>query len=78
MENLTRRVQVLFSPQQLQQLKRMAQARGESVAELIRQAVEQAYFAKQRQRGEDAVRRMASMDLPVADWEQMERESAEG
>ena len=75
--NLTQRIQVLFSPLQFQELRRIANARGESVAQLIRRAGEQSYFVKERQWGIDAVQRMAAVNMPVADWEHMERESVE-
>ena len=75
MPTLTKRVQVLLSPQQLQRLQDIADARGESVGALIRQAVEMVYLQGDHERRRDAVRRMAAMSLPVADWEQMERES---
>jgi len=64
MGNLTQRVLVLFSPQQVQELRRMATACGESVAQLIRQVVEQAHFVKQQQRGRDAVWHMVSLNYP--------------
>jgi hypothetical protein len=53
----------------------VAEARGESVGELIRRAVDEVYFQGERERRRAAVKRMAAMSLPVADWEQMERES---
>ena len=75
MPTFTKRVQVLLSPQQLQRLQDIADARGESVGALIRQAVDMVYLKGDHERRRDAVRRMAAMSLPVADWEQMERES---
>jgi hypothetical protein len=75
MPTLTRRVQVLFSQLQLQQLQAIAEARGESVGALICRAVDEVFLQGQRERRRKAVRQMAAMDLPVADWEQMERES---
>ena len=45
------------------------------LARFIRRDMTHIRFVKQRQRSGDAVRRMAAMNLPVADWEQMERES---
>jgi hypothetical protein len=78
MSILTRRVQVLFSPDQIARLKAIAQAKGESVGTLIRQAVEAVYFHPQPERRREAVKRMAALSLPVSDWEQMERESMPG
>jgi hypothetical protein len=78
MSILTRRVQVLFSPDQIARLQAIAQAKGESVGTLIRQAVETVYFHPQPERRREAVKRMAALSLPVSDWEQMERESIPG
>ena len=78
MSILTRRVQVLFSPDQIARLQAIARAEGESVGALIRQAVETVYFHPQPERRREAVKRMAALSLPVSDWEQMERESMPG
>ena len=78
MPTLTRRVQVLFSPQQYARLETIARAQGTSVGALIRQAVEKLYLQSAGAERLQAVRRMAAMRLPVADWEQMERESMRG
>ena len=75
MPMLSKRIQVLFSPQQLQYLQDIANARRESAGALIRRAVEMVYLQGDQERRRDAVRRMASMSLPVNDWQQMERES---
>jgi len=76
MPTLTRRVQVLLSPEQYERLTALARARGTSIGALIRQAVDQLLHAPG---GEEerlqAVRKMSALRLPVADWEQMERES---
>lgn len=78
MSALSKRVQVLFSPEQVTRLQAIARAQGETLGSLIRKAVEDTYLRHEQQRRLDAVRRMAALSLPVADWEQMERESVEG
>ena len=75
MSILTRRVQVLLSPDQIARLQAIARAEGQSVGALIRKAVETVYFHPQPERRREAVKRMAALSLPVSDWEQMERES---
>jgi len=75
MATLTRRVQILLSRQQHERLEALARARDVSVGELIRRAVEETYVAATPDERVDAVKRMAALRLPVADWEQMERES---
>jgi hypothetical protein len=74
---LTSRVQVLFEPSQLHRLQALAEAEGRSVGALIRAAVERTYLEGNRADRLAAVERMAAMSLPVADWEQMERESTD-
>lgn len=78
MPTLTKRVQVLFSPDQFSHLQTIAREQDASVGALIRKAVEDAYFRHQQQERLEAVQRMASLSLPVASWEQMEEESMRG
>jgi hypothetical protein len=66
---------VLVAPEQLVRLKGLARRRHSSVGALIREAVEAVYFGEDVDRRLAAVERLAAMRLPVADWEQMERES---
>lgn len=68
---------MLFEPYQLRQLQDIAEARGESVGALIRKAVEMVYLEHEQNDRLKAVRELAAMSLPVADWEHMERESIE-
>ena len=75
---LTRRVQVLFSSDEVIRLQAIARAKGESLGALIRKAVEEVYLQHEQQERLDAVQRMAALSLPVTDWEQMERESMRG
>ncbi|CAN5650080.1 hypothetical protein BH10CHL1_BH10CHL1_38330 [soil metagenome] len=79
MTNLTKRVQVLFPEPLWQNLLYQAQLQNRSVGALIREAVEQVYFTDQAEAQKTArariVAEMIAMELPVADWEQMERES---
>jgi hypothetical protein len=80
MRTYTKRLQILFPPTLLDHLQVLARERRTSVANLIRTAVEQVYFPDRRSAITplDAVRRLAAMDLPVSDWEQMEVESVAG
>lgn len=77
MSLLTQRVLIRFSLDEMERLRTLAKTRGESLAALIRGAVAETYLRNVDPERVDAVRRMAEMRLPVADWEQMERESAE-
>jgi hypothetical protein len=75
MSTLSKRVQILLPPEQYARLQTIARSEGESVGSLIRRAIEDVYFRREEQERLDAVRRLGAMNLPVADWEQMERES---
>ncbi len=77
MARLTKRVQVLLEPFQYQRLEEIARQRDRSVGALIREAIEQTYLQGAADDRIAAVRALAAMRLPVADWEQMERESTE-
>ena len=76
MTMLTRQVQVLLNPFQYQRLDEIARQRNRSMEALIREAVDQVYQSTVDERLE-AVQALSAMQLPVADWEQMERESVE-
>lgn len=73
MPKYTKRTQVLLSEEQYTRLMREAQARGESMGSLIREAVDHAY-SSDRERKLEAVKRIAAMELPVADWKSMKEE----
>jgi predicted transcriptional regulator len=77
MATLTKRVQVLLDPFQYQRLDELARQRNRSMGALIREAIDHVYLQSAMEERLGAVRALAAMQLPVADWEQMERESAE-
>ncbi len=75
MAEYTERIQVLVAPDQLARLRALGYRQQRSVGSLIREAVERVYFAEDADLRLAAVERLAAMNLPVSDWEQMERES---
>jgi predicted DNA-binding ribbon-helix-helix protein len=77
MATLTKRVQVLLDPLQYQRLDEIARQRNRSVGALIRDAIDRVYLQSAAPERLEAVQALAAMQLPVADWEQMERESVE-
>jgi predicted transcriptional regulator len=77
MATLTKRVQVLLDPFQYQRLDELARQRNRSMGALIREAIDHVYLQSAMEERLGAVRALAAMQLPVADWEQMERESVE-
>ncbi len=77
MATLTKRVQVLLEPAELRRLKKVARDRQTSVGDLMRMAVREKYLGPSEERKKLALARIASMNLPVSDWEDMEREITE-
>lgn len=75
MPTLIRRVQVLVSEAQYSELEEQARLRDMSVGAIVREAVQQHIQQGKHAERLAAVRALAAMQLPVADWEQMERES---
>jgi hypothetical protein len=73
----TRRAQILMEPGDYSRLEKLARQSGVSVAELVRRAVKEQYFA-----GSTAVpkaaKRICGMNLPVIEWEEAEKDIAEG
>lgn len=77
MANLTKRMQILFSPEQYALLRQKAKKAGKSIGMLVREAVEQVYLAKIKLEKKKAAEDLIKMNLPVADWEEMEKEIEE-
>ena len=75
MSTSSEQVQVSFSEDQLARLRAIAAERGVSLGTLIREAVVETCLGRGQMARLEAVRRMAELEFPVADWEQMERES---
>jgi hypothetical protein len=72
---LTKKTMVLFPPALHRRLKKIAKERHTSLGELVRSACEREYCGPTREERIAAARALASMNLPVSDWETMERES---
>lgn len=75
MSVLTKRAQILFSPEEYQLLKKLAVSTKSSVGELVRRAVKKQYQAVGRKEKIEAAGRLCrKKELPVEDWEKMEGE----
>jgi predicted DNA-binding protein len=75
----TRRVQAVLTEEQYQALSRLAEEMEKPLSVLIREAVEQVYLEQaEQERRRAALRRLLSLEAPVADWEQMEEEIIQG
>lgn len=69
----TERTQVLFSPEQLARLKRIAVRDGRSVGSVIREAVD-TFVESAPDSRERALQSIMSMNAPIDDWEVMKEQ----
>ena len=73
-----KRTQILFPEEEYHRLQEEAASRSCSVGHLVREAVTKVYQTRPKRMRQEAARRLVKMDLPVADWEQMEKEIVQG
>ena len=66
---LTKRVEVLFDPEQYRALEQLARSRGQTVGALIRKAVEQQYLGPTLEQRKTAVRAMLAEESELT-WEE--------
>jgi hypothetical protein len=74
---LRKKTTILFSEEQHEQLARLAEQRGSSIGELVRDACAEAYGLSSPQERLEAVVELGSFSLPVDDVATMKRESVE-
>ena len=71
----TRRVQTMFTAQQYELLQEHAKEVNQPIGAIIRETVEQALIINlEKHRKQKALEWMFSQELPVDDWEVMERQ----
>ena len=70
---LTKRVEVLFDPEQFREIERIALSQGGSVASLVRNAVERQFLQPRLSERRRAVQRLLSMETGVT-WEEAKKE----
>jgi hypothetical protein len=73
----TKRAQVLMDPSDYERLEEIARLRHVSVGQLIRLALRKEYLGAARATG-GIVDAIAANDLPVDDWDVLEKELLEG
>ena len=70
-----KRVQTMFTEQQYELLQKYAREKGKPIGAVIRETVEQALiFDLEQRRKQKALEWLFSQELPVDDWEVMERQ----
>ena len=79
MANYDKRVQAVLTEEQFALLNELAAESGKTISKLIREAVEKVYLEEAvQERREVALKKLLSLDAPVADWEKMEDEILRG
>ena len=75
----TERVQTVLTEEQYELLTAVAQEEKKAISVLIREAIEDVYFAEEtRRRRRRALAELIALDAPVDDWSEMEQEIIEG
>jgi len=74
MGTLTKKIQILFSDEQFESLKRVAEEKKTSVGALVREAVEEIYLKEIKEKRKRIAQHLINMNLPVDEWEKMEEE----
>ena len=71
---LTKRVELLFDPEQFARLEEIARARKESVGALIREAVAREYLQPAQEQRRAALGRLLRQDTDFGSWERAKEE----
>ena len=75
----TQRIQTVLSPKQHEMLVAIARQQSKPLSVLVREAIEKAYFEEaERERRRAALADLLALDVPVADWTEMEAEIIAG
>jgi hypothetical protein len=78
MVRATRKAQVVLSAEQYDLIEGYAREQGKPVSSILRESLERTLLAAlDKRRREAALRRLTNQDLPIADWETIERELEE-
>lgn len=72
---LSKKTTILFSPELHDRLSRLAESRGQSMGQLVREACEQQYGVVGSSEQVAAVAALARLSLPVGSVAEMKRES---
>ncbi|MDI6690229.1 MAG: CopG family transcriptional regulator [Actinomycetota bacterium] len=78
MATFTSRITILLSPEEQKRLEEIARQRHTSIGSLIRKALHQTYIKEPLKAREKAAEYLCSLELPVDEWEKMEKEIIEG
>ena len=73
------RIQSLITEAQYRQLLRISKKQHKPISQLVREAIEEVYLRESAtEQRRKALQELLSLQAPVADWSQMEKEIASG
>ena len=78
MSELTKRLQLLLTPEQYKMVQLYAKKHKKSIGSVIREALDKIISERSKKEKQKAVQRLLSRKLPVSNWEQMEEEIIQG
>lgn len=78
MPKLTRRMQILFSPEQYGKLHTLSAEAHTSIGELVRGAVDKVYGQEKMKKRITAAKRLINLNVSTCDWEKMEKQIIKG
>ncbi len=71
----TKRIQAVLTDEQYRQLLRIARLQHRPISHLVREAIEEIYFGGSAlEQRRQALKDLLSLEAPVPDWDQMEKE----
>lgn len=68
---MTKRVEVLFPPEDYEALRQEAERRGESIGELLRDAARRMYLNPSSEERDAAFDRLMSREVDIGTWEEL-------
>ncbi len=76
-KKLEERLEIRLYPGQLKKLKEEASEKKTSVANIVREAIEQRYEVSPEDK-QEALKNIAKINAPVSEWEQIKKEITRG
>ncbi len=76
-KKLDARLEIRLYPEQLHKLRKEAKNKRTSIGNIVREAIDQRYQVSSEDKLK-AVRKLAGINAPVSDWEQMKQEIETG
>ncbi len=77
---LTKRLEILFDPEDFKLIKKRAEKEGKTVASLVRDTLREKIIDKDKRQKKEAVKRLFSqdMEIPIDEWTEEKKKIIEG